>query len=85
MAKSLAYQEAKKLIEEARREGETELDLSGMALTEVPEEIAQLSNLQMLYLQNNQLTRIPEVIAQLSQLKGLSLYHNQIKEIPEEF
>ena len=42
MARDQAYQEAEQRIEAARREGETELDLSRMQLTEVPEAIATI-------------------------------------------
>lgn len=37
MARDEAYRKAEEKIEEARRTGATELDLSGMKLTELPE------------------------------------------------
>jgi hypothetical protein len=45
MVRDEAYREAEQRIEEARREGATTLNLSGMKLTEVPEAIASLSRL----------------------------------------
>ena len=51
-------------------------------ITEIPEAIAQLTNLTTLY-SSNQITEIPEAIAQLTNLTTLSLSSNQITEIPE--
>ncbi len=42
MARDKAYQDAEQRIEAARQEGATELDLSGLGLTELPEAIAFL-------------------------------------------
>ncbi|MBN3948066.1 MAG: leucine-rich repeat domain-containing protein [Nostoc sp. NMS7] len=83
MARDQAYQKAEQRIEKARQEGATELDLSNMELTEVPEAIASLSQLQELNLSNNQLTEIPDAIASLSQLQELNLSNNQLTEIPD--
>ena len=52
-------------------------------LTEIPEAIAQLTNLTKLFLSSNQITEIPEAIVQLTNLTTLFLSHNQITEIPE--
>lgn len=41
--------------------GATELDLSGMGLTALPENIGQLTNLEVLYLSNNQLASLPDL------------------------
>jgi len=43
-----------KLIEEAARTGQTELDLCEKLLSELPGEIGQLTNLTKLYLDGNQ-------------------------------
>jgi len=48
MARDKAYREAERRIEEAKRTGATELDLSNIGLTEVPEAIAALTDLQSL-------------------------------------
>ena len=52
--------EALKRIEQARREGSTELDLAGLKLTTLPESLWQLTALKELRLFNNQLTTLPE-------------------------
>jgi internalin A len=70
-------------IQEARNERATSLDLSYLSLTELPESVAQLSQLKVLYLDGNQLTTLPESVAQLSQLQGLSLSGNQLTTLPE--
>jgi Leucine-rich repeat (LRR) protein len=46
-------------IEVARQEGATELDLSQMGLTELPDAIASLTELQWLFLDNNQFNARP--------------------------
>ena len=45
----------------------------GHGLTELPEAIGQLSQLQTLDLSDNQLSALPEAIGQLSQLQSLDL------------
>jgi internalin A len=70
-------------IEEARRHRVTRLDLSGQALTQLPEELEQLTQLQHLDLSYNQLTSIPETLGQLTQLQHLDLSYNQLTSIPE--
>ncbi len=65
MTQDEAYQEAEQRIETARQERATALDLSGLGLTEVPEAIASLTQLQTLDLERNQLTKVPKEIASL--------------------
>jgi len=74
--------EASVLIEEARQNRATELDLSLLGLTELPEDVGQLSQLQSLYLDSNQLSELPASIGQLSQLQRLDLSNNQLSELP---
>lgn len=83
MARDEAYRQAEQKIEEARRTGATKLDLSRMKLTDLPESLGQLSQLQELNLANNQLTALPEWLAQLMQLQTLDLSHNQLATLPE--
>ncbi|MEH2147869.1 COR domain-containing protein [Nostoc sp.] len=83
MARDKAYQKAEQRIEKARQEGAIELDLSNIELTEIPEAIASLTQLQRLNLGNNQLSELPEAIASLTQLKLLNLGNNQLSELPE--
>ncbi|MBD2533862.1 leucine-rich repeat domain-containing protein [Nostoc flagelliforme FACHB-838] len=54
-----------------------------MELTEIPEAIASLTQLQVLNLGNNQLSQLPEAIASLTQLQVLFLYSNQLNILPE--
>ena len=83
MARDEAYQEAERRIEAARQESAPELDLSGLGLTEVPEAIASLTQLETIDLSYNQLTELPEAIAALTQLQTLYLSSNQLTELPE--
>ncbi|MGB2927088.1 MAG: hypothetical protein WBB82_17450 [Limnothrix sp.] len=69
----MAAEGALKLIEQAAAEGWTELDLSSEGLTEIPEQIAELSNLTSLNLWNNQITEIPEAILNPHKLENLYL------------
>ncbi len=59
------------------------VDLRGNELTDVPEEISQLSNLQMLYLGHNKLVTLPETLPKLLQLNVLDLSFNQLPFVPE--
>jgi Leucine-rich repeat (LRR) protein len=83
MARDEAYREAEQRIEAARQEGATTLDLSFMQLTELPEAIAALTQLQSLNLSDNQLTELPEAIAALTQLQSLDLSYNELTALPE--
>ena len=83
MARDQAYREAEKKIEAARRKGATELDLSEMKLTELPESLGQLTQLQSLNLSHNQLTALPESLGQLTQLQSLNLSRNQLTALPK--
>jgi hypothetical protein len=75
--------EAKRRIEQARREGAKLLILSDMKLRKLPDDIASLNQLKWLNLQDNELRELPEVIASLTQLQGLELSNNQLRELPE--
>jgi len=83
-AEKRAYEEAVALIEEAAKEGRTELDLSRMGLTKVPGEIGQLTRLTELRLYNNKLTELPGEIWQLTSLTELYLFNNQLTALPGE-
>jgi Leucine-rich repeat (LRR) protein len=54
------------------------LSLAGFNLTQVPGELAQLSNLRTLSLRNNQLTQVPIELERLSNLQELDLSGNQL-------
>ena len=83
MARDDGYREAEKRIEATRRSGKTELDLSDLELTELPESLGQLAQLQRLDVDNNQLTALPESLGQLAQLQTLDLDNNQLTALPE--
>jgi Leucine Rich Repeat (LRR) protein len=79
-----AYEIALQRIEEARLSGATELDLSYLGLTEIPPEIGQLTNLQSLFLYNNQLSSLPAEFWRLSNLQRLILNKNSLIELSPE-
>ena len=70
-------------IKWASRNKATELDLSGAELEELPDSIAQWTQLQTLLLTDNNLTKLPDSIGQLTQLNGLYLERNQLTELPD--
>jgi internalin A len=75
--------EAEQLIQEALETNSPDLDLAGLELTELPESIAQLTNLQTLDLSFNQLTSLPEGIGKLTNLQRLYLGFNQLTSLPK--
>ncbi|MCC3593462.1 leucine-rich repeat domain-containing protein [Microcoleus sp. PH2017_28_MFU_U_A] len=79
----MTREELLQLIDKAADEGWKILDLRGLELEELPDVIAQLSNLTLLDLSYNRITKIPDAISQLSNLTGLDLSFNQITEIPD--
>ncbi len=80
------------LLERAKAEGWTELDLAGLDLVELPPEIGELTQLQVLILgkwdreaskfKGNRLTTLPPEIGQLQNLTELDLSDNQLSELP---
>ncbi len=90
MAQDEAYRRAEQKIEAARRSGAKELILNvawnaedSKKLTELPESLGQLTQLQALDLTSNQLTALPESLGQLTQLQALFLSYNQLTALPE--
>jgi internalin A len=75
---------AKQRIRQALKFGEVALDLSDLGLTTVPEAIANLTNLQTLYLNGNQLTSLPEGMQKLTRLEKFYLHENDELRIPTE-
>ena len=80
----MTNEELLKVIEEAKANGATELDLSGNGLTELPAELFHLENLTKLHLGRNQLASIPSVVSQLRNLTALHLNLNQLTTLPAE-
>jgi internalin A len=70
-------------ITEAKYKGSAALSLAGLGLMAVPEEIAQLSNLQELDLNNNHISIITASITQLSRLRKLILKFNRVDSISD--
>ncbi|MDI6768214.1 MAG: COR domain-containing protein [Anaerolineales bacterium] len=92
MPKDAAYLQAENKIQQALRSDATELDLSinestshinYQLLTELPESVEQLTQLQSLDLSNNLLSALPESLGQLTQLQSLYLGGNQLTALPE--
>ena len=75
--------EALQRIEKARLEKSVTLNLSGLALTTLPESLGNLTALQGLDLSDNQLTTLPEWLGNLTALQSLYLYGNQLTTLPE--
>ena len=87
MARDEAYRRAEQKIEEVRRSGAKTLNLGGLGktlkLTELPESLGQLTQLQSLDLPLNRLTALPEWLGQLTQLQWLNLSFNKLTALPE--
>ncbi len=83
MAKDAAYYLAEWKIEKARNSGAAELILSNMGLTELPNSLWKLTQLQSLHLSDNRLTILPETIGQLTALEVLNISVNQLIALPE--
>ncbi|MBV9927616.1 MAG: leucine-rich repeat domain-containing protein [Acidobacteria bacterium] len=87
---NIAYRDAERKIEEARRSATTELDLSSdqvgsHKLTELPESLGRLTQLRSLDLTGNQLKELPESLGRLTQLEDLSISNNQLTALPAWF
>ncbi|CAD8121738.1 unnamed protein product [Paramecium sonneborni] len=54
------------------------LDLSKCNLTEIPDDVKQMSNLQKLYLSGNMLVKLPDFLQSLKFLEILDLSYNQL-------
>jgi Leucine-rich repeat (LRR) protein len=90
MRRDMDYQKAEQKIKEAVSSGVKELDLSvssdndnATGLTELPESIGQLTQLEKLNIKNNQLIKLPESLGQLTLLQSLNCSKNQLTKLPE--
>lgn len=76
--------EALKRINEASKTGAVVLDLSNLALSSLPPEIGQLTNITSLNLGYNKLNNLPDEITRLKNLTSLNLEFNCFKYLPSE-
>jgi Leucine-rich repeat (LRR) protein len=75
---------AKEIIEKAFQFRETELDLSGWGLEELPREIGKLVWLEKLNLESAGITILPKEIGLLTNLRELNLFDNRLESLPAE-
>ncbi len=78
-----AYYLAKEDIEAALFYNTKHLDLNDRGLSELPESIGQLIELEILLLSNNQLATLPVSIGKLRNLRILELSDNNLASLPE--
>ena len=83
---SKKYDTFKKLFEDTsiNRKDIKTIFCNNMLLTELPEEISQLTNLQVLSCEDNKLTELPKEISQLTNLQHLYCCRNKLTELPKE-
>jgi internalin A len=74
--------EAVELIDSAKRDKRSHLNLSGLGLIELPPSLGCLTNLTYLNLSGNNLTTCPNILGKLSQLNELNLSNNKLTEFP---
>ncbi|MHC4474627.1 MAG: leucine-rich repeat domain-containing protein [Planctomycetota bacterium] len=80
----MTEKEVLEIIEKAAREHSTVLDLSEKGVKSLPGKIGGLTNLEKLYLSNNQLTSVPGELGQLENLRELYLFSNRLTSVPPE-
>lgn len=57
------------------------LDLSGNALSSLPDDLPRLTNLHTIFCSNNQFTELPEVLGQCAQLSMVGFKANRIRKV----
>ncbi len=67
----MSYEIAQQRIATAHAHGSVRLNLSGLGLTALPPELFALTQLQVLWLSENQLTKLPPEFGALRQLPRL--------------
>ncbi|MCL1817929.1 MAG: AAA family ATPase, partial [Spirochaetaceae bacterium] len=75
--------EIEERIRICREKKGTILDLSGIGIDRIPEEVKTLKNLCYLNVCENNLTEVPDFIGSFSRLQYLNLSFNRIKALPE--
>ena len=76
-------QDAANRILECFEKNETDLDLSGLNLSDLPSAIGKLTQLTVLDLRENDLTTLPEEMKQLTQLQFLDVKDNGFSFLPD--
>lgn len=61
------------------------LNIHELAITDIPDDVAKLTNLTTLVLHTNKLTNIPEAVNNLKKLKVLDCSRNQLANLPRAF
>jgi len=83
----MSFEEAEKLIQEVIEIGdegaETSLDISDANLSQLPENLRELTELECLTLSRNELTTLPDWIGDFSKLTLLDLDDNKLTALPE--
>jgi leucine-rich repeat protein SHOC2 len=79
----MTQEELAAVIEKAKKDRSTSLDLSKSNLTELPESIGELIELTSLDISNNKLTTLPESLYNLTNLKELNLSETAIESLSE--
>jgi len=69
-------------LELARRDGGSLLDLSDLGLRTLPQEVADLTQVEELDASGNRLTEFPDAVLELAGLRSLDLGNNRIGEVP---
>jgi leucine-rich repeat protein SHOC2 len=75
--------ELEQIIEKARSNKYSRLDLQGKKLSSLPENIDSLTSLYSLNLSCNELTTLPESISNLTSLNCLDLSYNNLTRLPK--
>lgn len=89
MSHNSAYRRAEERIEETRRKKGANFSIIGLnkkgehTLTELPDSLGELTQLQELNLHNNRLTVLPKSLGQLTQLQELNLQNNRLTTLPD--
>jgi hypothetical protein len=82
MARETAFGKAEKIINRTQKWGGTNVDLSGLKLTKLPESLTSLVEIESLNLSFNNLSEIPEWLNTLTKLKKIDLHHNKLSNLP---
>ena len=77
--------EALKRIQQAKEARAKELNLRSLDLEEVPGEIGELVEVEVIHLWGNRIRRVPERIRMLKKLRRLDLRGNPVEEVPDMF